>query len=358
MNKLFLYPSSENRYAPELECAFARHGPSPVLRRLAVEDLSVNYLIENDIQVVISNGLPKEWFYICRGLSIVTIVIDDISEYHDLADIVIDHLSGDTNKYFTGEAFSLVGNGAFDIAEITDLVSLLEWDTRFFGFPVAFLSCRYLSPSIVAQTDRFIRDHSIRLVEYLCNCHDDRSVKLAEQVDFHFTDIRLTFDIRLEAKQQSVPSAYSFGAATHDHVGHLKQMTQSMYKDSRYFYDGHFEVGKLNLFYANWIEKAVHGTFDDECVCLFDGGMPVGFCTIKYSGQGSASIGLFGMDARFTGKGLAKVLLLNTFNRLIDKKVRYVTVVTQGRNYAAQRLYQSVGFRTQSTQLWYHKWIS
>lgn len=357
MNKLFLFPTPGSCYASELECAFARHDASPTVRRLAVDNLSVNFLVDNEVQVVVSNGLPKEWFYIFRGLAIVSIVIEDIREYHELADIVIDHRSSDTNKYFTGQSFSLVDNSAFDIREITDLVSLLEWDTDFFGFPVAFLSCRYLSPSIVAQSDRFIRQNSIRLVEYLCNCHDDRSVKLAEQEDYHFTDIRLTFDIRLRAKQTIGAAPHRFGAASPADVDHLKQLTESMYKDSRYFYDGHFEIAKLNTFYANWIEKAVHGTFDDECLCLFDGGSPIGFCTIKYLGAASASIGLFGMDARFAGKGLAKTLLSNVFNQLIDKKVEYVTVVTQGRNYAAQRLYQSMGFRTQSTQLWYHKWM-
>jgi ribosomal protein S18 acetylase RimI-like enzyme len=35
-----------------------------------------------------------------------------------------------------------------------------------------------------------------------------------------------------------------------------------------------------------------------------------------------------------------------------------VTVVTQGRNIAAQRLYQRCGFLTRSTGLWYHRWFS
>jgi hypothetical protein len=34
-----------------------------------------------------------------------------------------------------------------------------------------------------------------------------------------------------------------------------------------------------------------------------------------------------------------------------------VQVITQGRNYAAQRLYQRAGFVTRKTELWYHKWF-
>jgi ribosomal protein S18 acetylase RimI-like enzyme len=37
--------------------------------------------------------------------------------------------------------------------------------------------------------------------------------------------------------------------------------------------------------------------------------------------------------------------------------VQRVSVVTQGRNVAAQKLYQSCGFTTCSVQLWYHWWL-
>ena len=33
------------------------------------------------------------------------------------------------------------------------------------------------------------------------------------------------------------------------------------------------------------------------------------------------------------------------------------SLVTQGRNLYAQRLYQKAGFFTKGTELWYHKWI-
>jgi hypothetical protein len=37
--------------------------------------------------------------------------------------------------------------------------------------------------------------------------------------------------------------------------------------------------------------------------------------------------------------------------------MRTATVVTQGRNVAAQRTYQGAGYRTSRTSLWFHRWF-
>jgi len=44
-------------------------------------------------------------------------------------------------------------------------------------------------------------------------------------------------------------------------------------------------------------------------------------------------------------------------NWFADQNASNITVVTQGRNVAAQRLYQRLGFVTRSLELTYHKWF-
>jgi dTDP-4-amino-4,6-dideoxy-D-galactose acyltransferase len=275
---------------------------------------------------------------------------------------VIDYKNKKSNKYFTGAEYSFVNNKSFnsEFLEITEVIKKLSWDTEFWGFPVAYLSCRYLTASIVYRIDKFIKSENIKLIEYLCNCHDNKSVRTTAANNFIFADIRLSFEKkRLEKQNVTLPAEFKFGLAQPQDIEVLAAIAKDLYLDSRYYYDENFDKAKACLFYQNWVEKAVLGTFDDQCYCLFkkEGNVPIGFCTIKYKLPGTANIGLVGLSDPYQKKGLAQILLQLVTNELIDKSIKQICVVTQGRNYAAQRLYQRAGFLTKATEIWYHKWL-
>ncbi|MFA4981109.1 MAG: GNAT family N-acetyltransferase [Candidatus Omnitrophota bacterium] len=357
MNKLYVFQDGrKNDYSKELECAYKTYGKGSPKSKF--RGISVDKLIDHSTEVIISNGLPKNWYFILKGLNIVTITLDRLDKHLNLADIVIDFKSQDSNRYFTGPDYSIRNNKDLEFDSIANLIKKLEWDSGFFGFPVALLSSRYLTENIMHRIEKFIKRENIRLVEYLCNCHDSRSVKIAEKNGFHFADIRLSFEKVLREKHgPQMPKAIRFGKADKKDVRTLKHISEDLYKDSRYFFDTNFNRSKINEFYQNWIEKAVLGKYDDECFCLYTNGVPVAFCSLKYNIGSSVTIGLLGLSNEYQGKGLGKVLLYSIFDMLIDRGVSRVSVVTQGRNYAAQRLYQNVGFLTKATELWYHKWI-
>ena len=100
----------------------------------------------------------------------------------------------------------------------------------------------------------------------------------------------------------------------------------------------------------------MRGQFDDECWCLTQGDQIVSFCSFKYTENKGAQIGLMGVHESFAGMGIGKVMIEGVIKMLMEKDIVQLLVVTQGRNYPAQNLYQSIGFRTLETQLWYHKW--
>lgn len=358
MNKLFVFQKGKNPgYEPELLCTFDKCGKKT--ERINLSRLKVDNLTRNSVGVVISSGLPKEWYFILKGLNIVSITFGEIEKYLYLSDIVIDYQSLNNNRYFTGPNYSIRNNPEIDFGEISDLITELKWDSKFWGFPVAYVSSKHLTENIIYRIEEVIKRDKFRLVEYLCNCHDSRSVRTAEKYGFHFADIRLSFEKNLDKEGNVLlPANVVFAKAKEKDVPRLKEISGGLYRDSRYFFDANFDRSKVRQFYQCWIERAVLGKFDDACYCLYEDGLPLGFCSVKYNFVSkTANIGLFGVSSKYQGKGMGKLLLNMLFDKLKGKGINKVFVVTQGRNYAAQRLYQSAGFRTQATELWYHKWL-
>ncbi|MCH7972650.1 MAG: GNAT family N-acetyltransferase [Bacteroidetes bacterium] len=361
MKILFVFQQKDQSgYYSELECAYKHNANKSDVSRIDLTELTTDYLINSSVNVVISNGLTKDWYLILKGLRIVTFTIGSLDKYLEWSDIVIDHKSNNSIRYLTGPEYSFNQNSDYIhlINEIFEIILPLHWDTSFFGLNIAFISCKYLSDSVLYQCKEFIKRNKIQFVYYLCNCHDRNSVLLAEKFGFRFVDIKLSFEKKLTNKYElDLNQDYSFALAAINHFDRLKEISDSIYKDSRYYFDGNFPIDKINAFYHNWLEKGILGTFDDECLTLFYQESPIGFCTVKYLKEKAVRIGLVGMAEAFQGKGIGLNLLYNVFNYLIDRKFNKITVVTQGRNYLAQRLYQKAGFLTHSTELWYHKRI-
>jgi len=356
MKKLFVYNSEDTFYDNELNHGYERLSVSESISYIQLSDLSVNFLLAEGFTMVISNQIPVEWIYTLKGMGIVSLIFGDATLYHHKADIVIDYLGSDSIKYFSGEKFSL-RNKDFNFEEISDLIRKLDWDSVFFGYPIAFIGSKYLTVNINKTIDRYVKENQFKLTQYLCNCHDDLSVKIAEQNGYHFTDIRLTFNYKIKRiNEVSEIIEDKCRIADMSHLPALMSMTTNLYKDSRYFYDGNFDVKKINQFYSEWMVKAIKGVFDHECYAWFENEQPIAFCTINYSFKAKANIGLFGVSQEHLGKGIGKKLLSSVIHRLAVKEIENIDVVTQGRNYAAQQLYQSVGFKTLTTELWYHKW--
>ncbi len=324
---------------------------------IAANDLTLEIIEREAVAVVIASSLSKDWCYLLRGLGVVTIVFGRREYYYELVDIVIDYKYTEGDHYFTGSSVDFNRESPASFVEVAALAKTLDWDSRFFGVNVAYVSCLHLSENIYKAISRYVVDNNIQLIEYLCNCHDRRSVLIAEKEGFTFVDIRLTFIKELENIKPVVPANdFVFRKATEEDVHKLEMMAGQIYTKSRYFFDDKFGANKAQEFYESWIRKAVRGEFDDECWCLTEGELIVAFCSVRYAQSKSAQIGLIGVHEAFVGRGIGRRMVERVIEMLAEKGIAELTVVTQGRNYSAQNLYQSVGFRTKETQLWYHKW--
>ena len=109
--------------------------------------------------------------------------------------------------------------------------------------------------------------------------------------------------------------------------------------------------------FETWMEKSCQG-FADIVFVAENSGKPVGYITCHQLSKIEGKIDLFGVVDGFQGKGIGKELLIGAINWFNRKNVKNISVVTQGRNVKAQRLYQKYGFQSKTIQLWYHKWFA
>lgn len=336
--------------------------------------------------VIATMEISYQTSLLLKGLGLIQIIIGVKKELENIADIIIDPNSYKSGKYFVGHQYLLhsilkkysaeslsklmqVGPDILErevshndaenkLLDIVQLFQKLEWDSKFFGINIGYVSCLRLTPNIEKHIKKYIRKEKIDLLEYLCNCHDKESVSTAEKNGYSFVDIRITFEKVLKDKiDVEERENYYVRKGERNDIKKLKEIAKNIYKYSRYYYDPNFNRDKVVEFYSNWVEKAILGQFDDYGYVLYHCEQPIGFCTIKEQPLNTAKIGLIGLHADYLGNGLGKYLLDMTLKKLRDNGINYVEVVTQGRNYTAQRLYQKCGFITKMTELWYHKWF-
>lgn len=250
------------------------------------------------------------------------------------------------------------GKGLERVFNLIRIVSILHWDTNFFGFKTATLHALRLNEDIVKYALDYCKNEDGDVLYYLSDCHDPLSVKLAEKYRFHFTDIRLTFGINLGGHvPQKIGNGFTIRECLLKDITELKKIAGKSYGDSRYYFDQHYSRGICEKFYSDWIEKSYKGFADKVFVAEMEG-KAVGYITCDIeNNRRNGRISLVGVDESAAGKGIGPSLVYSALNWFYKEKIPKVRVVTQGRNYGAQRLYQKCGFRIVLTQLWYHKWF-
>lgn len=239
-----------------------------------------------------------------------------------------------------------------------DVCEVLEWDSDFFGRRIARVATNSLSPNAVPLILEWCRTRHIDCLYFLSRADDRDTVRLAEDTGFRLVDIRTTLERQLDGArpvQGATGEGIIRGCAPGD-IPPLRLIAGAAHRESRFYNDPNFPRELCDALYATWIDKSCRGYADTVLVVELDG-QPVGYVSCHLRGESGGQIGLFGVGAASQGKGLGGTLVYASLDWFASRGVTRVTVVTQGHNVKALRLYQRCGFLVHSVQLWYHKWF-
>lgn len=241
----------------------------------------------------------------------------------------------------------------------TEPCEFLQWDSELFNRRIARIREDRLCDARLAEVFHWCRDRKIACLYFLGDVSDPVTVQLAEQNQFTLVDVRLVLSCRpniANAKCDASNEQLLIRASRSSDIAKLKQIARTNHRDSRFYFDRRFPREDCDRLFETWIERSCRGYA--EVVFVGDvAATPSGYVSCHRVNNSSAKIGLLGVSEAARGKGLGHCLVQRALQWFAEQEVEHVTVVTQARNIAAQRLYQRVGFATRSAGLFYHRWF-
>lgn len=228
----------------------------------------------------------------------------------------------------------------------------LEWDSLFFGFPIGrVVGDTFDGFDDARRTTAEASVRGFRCVYFLAAGSDGASWTAATHSGF------VPIDIRVELQKSANDSGQPCEVATkEDEPALLDLVDEHVFTDSRFFRDPNFGRDKAREMFEI---RARRGTRERDwfTACERVDGRIAGFVTARMRDEANGAIELVAVGEAFRGRGVGRRIVEAASAELVRRGARQVSVVTQGANLGAQRLYADCGFRLSRCGLWFHLWL-
>lgn len=236
-----------------------------------------------------------------------------------------------------------------------ETITHLHWDSDFFGIKIGRINSHVLSPTAANSICEQAQSKSYRCLYWLASSRHEENLAAAAQAQFSFIDLRLELSASI-IPQVGLPRDTRLRIARAEDELKLQEIARATQRDTRFIKDKNFPKDRAAQLYAEWVSKDL--ATGDTIVSIDDQDSPVGF--ISCSCQSSSNVGsisLLSVSTESSGQGLGRALVRAALQRCARLGCDVVEVVTQGTNIGAHRVYQSCGFRSIRSSLWFHRWF-
>jgi dTDP-4-amino-4,6-dideoxy-D-galactose acyltransferase len=231
---------------------------------------------------------------------------------------------------------------------------LLDWDTAFFGRRIGRCDARSLTPAAADQAVQWAAANAVECLYLLLPATDGDSHHQAERVGFLRVDDRYTYG-RALAQVATAPPATVRPFRPAD-LPVLEVVAGESHTDTRFFADPRFDRERARELYRRWVVRDCSERPADVLVAD-DRGRAEGYVTCDRAADGGGQIGLIAVSGTARGRGLGAALVAAALARFAAAGLGDCTVVTQGRNQSARRLYERAGFELRRAEVWFHRWF-
>ena len=223
-------------------------------------------------------------------------------------------------------------------------INPLDWESQFFGLRTARVD---LDGTQLLNAETM---HPWALLQAKVPAERFAAIDMLSQHGFQLAEgeADLSLSIKRTERQTGVR------IAREAQIAPLRAAAQHAFTQSR-FRAPWFPAQASGEFYARWIENAVRGTFDHQClIAVDDDGELQGFVSLREV-AGDARIGLLAVLPQAQGNGVGQRLMLAAADWGRVRQLNRLRVATQLSNLAAMRLYLRSGARLESTAYWFYR---
>ncbi|MDF7679519.1 dTDP-4-amino-4,6-dideoxy-D-galactose acyltransferase [Enterobacteriaceae bacterium ESL0689] len=218
-------------------------------------------------------------------------------------------------------------------------LEFLEWESRFFGLDSAILhfddDASPLNPQALAGWAR---------VQAKVAASDTARIEALQQRGFQLVEGEI--DLLLPV---GLPNAAGGEVATSADIPRLRQLAAQAFTHSR-FRSPWYAANADSCFYAQWIENAVRGRFDDQCLIFRAANGDIrAFVSLRQHNETQARIGLL------AGRGAGAELIQAAQRWAYDHGFSALRVATQMGNTAALKRYIMSGANIAHTAYWLYR---
>lgn len=236
---------------------------------------------------------------------------------------------------------------------------LLPWDTAFFEFPVARITCAEVDCGELKRAVAELRANSIRL-GYWAPIHPSPEViELAVKLGGRLVDIKLTYLAECHAApvNESLPLDRVEAYRPEMALGDLEELALESAIYSRFVVDPQFPRDKADALFRQWARGSIAAETAGAVLAIRDGSQVVGLVTLDAQSN-RARIGLLAVRATHRGRKYAQALVQSARAWCRRNALEHCQVVTQEANVPARNLYQRCGFVLSRTEHFFHFWLS
>ena len=233
---------------------------------------------------------------------------------------------------------------------------LLEWDSDFFGFPVARVRDSALDGESAAAVDSWCAQHGIHCLYLLLDADDEESARVAGDSGYRLVDVRLTLRHDLVDVPEADPEI-PIREAGPDDIPALRTLAARSHHDTRFYHDDGFSRERCDSLYATWMADAVPDP--DRWVGVREvDGAAVGYEVVRPPDEDRVAVmEILAVDESHRREGIGRNLLTAGLRWGRSAGAAAVETATQERNRTSFETHMALGFSCTKREAWHHKWF-